>query len=66
MRSSFVLLRPLLFGPAMAQRVSLYDYLGSKAIGTPQRILLHSLQHEPAAVVHRKTVDTVPTSRTTQ
>ena len=60
MRSfSLVLLRRLLFRPATAQRVSLYDHLGSQAIETLQRILLHSLQHEPAAVVRRKTVDTV-------
>ena len=39
--------------------MSLYDHLGSQAIETLQRILLHSLQHEPAAVVRRKTVDTV-------
>ena len=60
MRSfSLVLLRRLLFRPATAQRVSLYDHLGSQAIETLQRILLHSLQHERAAVVRRKTIDNV-------
>ncbi|KAI0712867.1 armadillo-type protein, partial [Cerioporus squamosus] len=60
MRSfSLVLLRRLLFRPANAQRVPLYDHLGAQAIETLQRILLHSLQHEPAPVVRRKTVDTV-------
>ncbi|RDX40038.1 hypothetical protein K466DRAFT_464212, partial [Polyporus arcularius HHB13444] len=52
MRSfSLVLLRRLLFRPANAQRVPLYDHLGSQAIQTLQRILLHSLLHEPAPVV---------------
>ena len=60
MRSfSLVLLRRLLFRPSTSQRVALYDHLGAPAIGTLQRILLHSLLHEPAAVVRRKTVDTV-------
>ena len=60
MRSfSLVLLRRLLFRPSNSQRVALYDHLGPQAIETLQRILLHSLLHEPAAVVRRKTVDTV-------
>lgn len=60
MRSfSLVLLRRLLFRPSTNQRVALYDHLGAQAIATLQRILLHSLLHEPAAVVRRKTVDTV-------
>ena len=60
MRSfSLVLLRRLLFRPSTTQRVALYDHLGSQAIETLHRILLHSLLHEPAPVVRRKTVDTV-------
>ena len=60
MRSfSLVLLRRLLFRPSTTQRVVLYDHLGSQAIETLHRILLHSLLHEPASVVRRKTVDTV-------
>ncbi|PIL26735.1 hypothetical protein GSI_11149 [Ganoderma sinense ZZ0214-1] len=60
MRSfSLVLLRRLLFRPSTSQRVALYDHLASQAIETLHRILLHSLLHEPAPVVRRKTVDTV-------
>ena len=60
MRSfSLVLLRRLLFRPSTSQRVALYDHLGAQAIDTLHRILLHSLLHEPAPVVRRKTVDTV-------
>ena len=59
MGSFSLVLRRSLFRPATAQRVSLYDYLSSQAIETLQRVLLHLLQHEPAAVVRRKTVDTV-------
>ena len=56
---SLVLLRRLLFRSSTSQRVALYDHLGARAIETLQRILLHSLLHEPAVVVRRKTVDTV-------
>ncbi|TBU51233.1 ARM repeat-containing protein [Dichomitus squalens] len=60
MRSfSLVLLRRLLFRPSTTHRVPLYDHLGPQAIETLHRILLHSLLHEPAPVVRRKTVDTV-------
>ena len=58
MGSFSLVLRRFLFRPATAQRVSLYDYLSSQAIETLQRVLLHLLQHKPAAVVRRKTVDT--------
>jgi hypothetical protein len=70
MRSfSLVLLRRLLFRPAPAQqqqnpgaqapRLSLYDHLSSSALSTVERLLLHSLSHEPSAVVRRKSVDTI-------
>ncbi|KIM73570.1 hypothetical protein PILCRDRAFT_829051 [Piloderma croceum F 1598] len=69
MRSfSLVLLRRLLFRPAPAQkqnpgaqapRLSLYDHLSSSALSTVERLLLHSLSHEPSAAVRRKSVDTI-------
>ncbi|KAI0349047.1 ARM repeat-containing protein, partial [Trametes cingulata] len=60
MRSfSLVLLRRLLFRPPSTQRLALYDQLSGPAIATLERILLHSLLHEPAPVVRHKTVDTV-------
>src|ERR1700683_489460 len=69
MRSfSLVLLRRLLFRPAPAQkqnpgaqapRLSLYDHLSSTALSTVERLLLHSLSHEPSPVVRRKSVDTI-------
>ncbi|RDB16214.1 Importin subunit beta-3 [Hypsizygus marmoreus] len=72
MRSfSLVLLRRLLFRPAPtsqapprspghpAPRLTLYDHLSSQTLTTLERLLLHSLSHEPNAKVRRKTVDTV-------
>ncbi|KAI0919362.1 hypothetical protein AcV7_006120 [Taiwanofungus camphoratus] len=60
MRSfSLVLLRRLLFRSTSAHRMSLYDHLSSQSLATLERILLHSLLHEPSPVVRRKTVDTV-------
>ncbi|KAI8978352.1 ARM repeat-containing protein [Trametes punicea] len=60
MRSfSLVLLRRLLFRPLSSQRLALYDQLSAPVIATLERILLHSLLHEPAPVVRHKTVDTV-------
>ena len=71
MRSfSLVLLRRLLFRPApstptqprhphSAPRLTLYDHLSSQALTTLERLILHSLSHEPAPQVRRKTVDTV-------
>jgi importin-5 len=71
MRSfSLVLLRRLLFRPAPfthtqprhphpAPRLTLYDHLSSQTLTTLERLLLHSLSHEPAPQVRRKTVDTV-------
>jgi hypothetical protein len=70
MRSfSLVLLRRLLFRPAPSTiqtrhshpspRLTLYDHLSSQTLTTLERLLLHSLLHEPAAQVCRKTVDTV-------
>lgn len=66
MRSfSLVLLRRLLFRPAPGQhsregpRLTLYDQLPTHALTTLERLLLHSLSHEPLDAVRRKTVDTV-------
>ena len=60
MRSfSLVLLRRLLFRPAVNQRLSLYDHLSSQTLTTIERLLLHALSHEPSIVVRRKAVDTV-------
>src|SRR5882762_10327222 len=73
MRSfSLVLLRRLLFRPSpspshntpptpatQTPRLSLYDHLSSSALSTIERLLLHSLSHEPSAVVRRKSVDTI-------
>ncbi|KAF9218740.1 ARM repeat-containing protein [Gyrodon lividus] len=65
MRSfSLVLLRRLLFRPAPHQqqkepRSTLYDHMSSQALTTLERLLLHSLSHEPSDSVRRKTVDTV-------
>ncbi|KAI0046306.1 ARM repeat-containing protein [Auriscalpium vulgare] len=64
MRSfSLVLLRRLLFRSVAspngkAARLTLYDRLSSQTLTTLERLLLHSLSHEPADVVRRKTVDT--------
>ncbi|KAH7909589.1 ARM repeat-containing protein [Hygrophoropsis aurantiaca] len=62
MRSfSLVLLRRLLFRsqPSKEPRVTLYDTLPSQALTTLERLLLHSLSHEPTNLVRRKAVDTV-------
>ncbi|KAH0825819.1 armadillo-type protein, partial [Lanmaoa asiatica] len=65
MRSfSLVLLRRLLFRSAPQQqqkepRSTLYDQLSSQALTTLERLLLHSLSHEPSDTVRRKSVDTV-------
>jgi hypothetical protein len=67
MRSfSLVLLRRLLFRPdaaapqtPKAARLTLYDRLSSQTLTQIERVLLHSLAHEPQDVVRRKTVDTV-------
>jgi hypothetical protein len=72
MRSfSLVLLRRLLFRPAPSTnpqppnpshpspRLTLYDHLSSQTLTTLERLLLHSLSHEPAPMVRRKSVDTV-------
>ncbi|KAH7883434.1 ARM repeat-containing protein [Phlebopus sp. FC_14] len=66
MRSfSLVLLRRLLFrSPPHQQsqkdpRMTLYDHLSSQALTTLERLLLHSLSHEPLDSVRRKSVDTI-------
>ncbi|KAJ3859024.1 armadillo-type protein [Lentinula novae-zelandiae] len=74
MRSfSLVLLRRLLFQSASsstpqpvssfhslsAPRLSLFDHLTTSALTNLERLLLHSLSHEPVASVRRKTVDTI-------
>ncbi|GBE80930.1 Importin subunit beta-3 [Sparassis crispa] len=60
MRSfSLVLLRRLLFRPSPTHGLSLYDHLSSQSLTTLERILLHSLLHEPSLAVRRKAVDTV-------
>ena len=60
MRSfSLVLLRRLLFRSALAQQVPLYDVLSAQSLGTIERLLLHSLAHEPSTNVRHKAVDTV-------
>ncbi|KAG5635297.1 hypothetical protein H0H81_011779 [Sphagnurus paluster] len=65
MRSfSLVLLRRLLFratpntAPRPGPRTTLYDHLSSQSLTTLERLLLHSLAHEPAPKVRRNTVDT--------
>ncbi|TFK68992.1 ARM repeat-containing protein [Pluteus cervinus] len=72
MRSfSLVLLRRLLFRTAPnaqavpanptrpAPRLTLYDHLSANTLNTLERLLLHSLSHEPTPLVRRKTVDTI-------
>ncbi|KAL4079008.1 armadillo-type protein [Scleroderma citrinum] len=65
MRSfSLVLLRRLLFRspPHSTQkdpRFTLYDHMPNHSLSTLERLLLHSLSHEPSDSVRRKTVDTV-------
>lgn len=70
MRSfSLVLLRRLLFRAAPNQgghirhpplpRLTLYDHLSSQTLTTLERLLLHSLSHEPSPSTRRKSVDTI-------
>ena len=75
MRSfSLVLLRRLLFRPSLQScnpnsssphpshstpRLTLYDHLSNDTLSKLERILLHSLEHEPAKGVRHKAVDTV-------
>lgn len=60
MRSfSLVLLRRLLFRAPLNQRVPLYDVLSAQSLSTIERLLLHSLVHEPSVAVRHKAVDTV-------
>ncbi|RXW25102.1 hypothetical protein EST38_g773 [Candolleomyces aberdarensis] len=72
MRSfSLVLLRRLLFrsAPLSVQppgpqrqplpRLTLYDHLSAQTLTTLERLLLHSLSHEPSQSVRRKSVDTI-------
>ena len=40
-------------------RLTLYDHLSAQSLATLERILLHSLLHEPSQAVRRKAVDTV-------
>ena len=59
MRSfSLVLLRRLLFRSPTNQRLPLYDHLSTTTLGTIEKLLLHSLLHEPSAVVRRRACDT--------
>lgn len=69
MRSfSLVLLRRLLFRTAPpsqssphppATRLTLYDHLSSQTLTTLERLLLHSLSHEPSTLVRKNSVDTI-------
>ena len=60
MRSfSLVLLRRLLFRSPLNQQVPLYDVLSAQSLSTIERLLLHSLAHEPSLAVRHKAVDTV-------
>ncbi|TFK34400.1 ARM repeat-containing protein [Crucibulum laeve] len=45
--------------PSNQPRLTLYDHLSSQTLTTLERLLLHSLAHEPSALVRRKSVDTV-------
>ncbi|KAF8827569.1 hypothetical protein HHX47_DHR4000278 [Lentinula edodes] len=47
------------FHSLSAPRLSLFDHLTTSALTNLERLLLHSLSHEPAASVRRKTVDTI-------
>ncbi|KAJ3791198.1 armadillo-type protein [Lentinula aff. detonsa] len=47
------------FHSLTAPRLSLFDHLSTSALTNLERLLLHSLSHEPAASVRRKTVDTI-------
>jgi importin-5 len=65
MRSfSLVLLRRLLFRASPNQqpkspRLTLYDHLSSQTLTTLERLLLHSLSHEPSQPVRRKSCDSI-------
>jgi len=66
MRSfSLVLLRRLLFRTAPQKPntkglgLTLYDHLSAQTLTTLERLLLHSLSHEPAQAVQYKSVDTI-------
>ena len=65
MRSfSLVLLRRLLFraslgSSAKSPRMTLYDRLSAQTLSTIERLLLHSVLHEPIDSVRRKAVDTI-------
>jgi len=65
MRSfSLVLLRRLLFRPSPQHSsnsvtTTLYDHLSAQTLATLERLLLHSVIHEPVPVVRRKAADTV-------
>lgn len=39
--------------------MTLYDHLSVQTLATVERLLLHSLSHEPSEVVRRKAVDTI-------
>ncbi|KIK57273.1 hypothetical protein GYMLUDRAFT_263322 [Collybiopsis luxurians FD-317 M1] len=47
------------FHSLSAPRLTLFDHLSTSALTNLERLLLHSLSHEPAATVRRKTVDTI-------
>lgn len=60
MRSfSLVLLRRLLFRTLPDQRLPLYDHLSAHTLSTIEKLLLHSLLHEPSAVVKRRATDAI-------
>lgn len=44
---------------AEAARMTLYDHLSSQTLSTLERLLLHSLSHEPSQPVRRKAADTI-------
>ncbi|KAF8735083.1 hypothetical protein AX14_002755 [Amanita brunnescens Koide BX004] len=46
-------------GALPASRITLYDHLSNATLSKLERILLHSLEHEPAKGVRHKAVDTV-------
>ncbi|KAJ3715385.1 armadillo-type protein [Lentinula raphanica] len=47
------------YHPLSGPRLSLFDHLSTSALTNLERLLLHSLSHEPSASVRRKTVDTI-------
>ena len=60
---SFSLRRLLFRAPpnqqAKSPRITLYDHLSSQTLDTLERLLLHSLSHQPSQSVRRKSVDTI-------